>query len=68
MTTTTLIFDNGPEPDATPQVLDNLRRHSIRATFFVVGQKMQERRLACTARRASAETRIGRSAGQSVGA
>jgi len=44
MTTITLTFDNGPEPDVTPQVLDTLRRREIRATFFVVGEKLQERR------------------------
>jgi peptidoglycan/xylan/chitin deacetylase (PgdA/CDA1 family) len=44
MTTITLTFDNGPEPDVTPLVLDTLRRHDIRATFFVVGEKVQQRR------------------------
>jgi len=44
MTVITLTFDNGPEPDVTPQVLDTLRRHDIRATFFVVGEKMRDRR------------------------
>ena len=36
----TLTFDNGPELDATPHVLDTLRRHGIRATFFVLGRKL----------------------------
>lgn len=44
MTIITLTFDNGPEPDVTPQVLDALRRHGIRSTFFVVGEKLQRRR------------------------
>jgi peptidoglycan/xylan/chitin deacetylase (PgdA/CDA1 family) len=44
MTIITLSFDNGPEPDVTPQVLDTLRRHGLRATFFVVGEKLRERR------------------------
>src|SRR5262249_54075465 len=44
MTLITLTFDNGPEPDVTPQVLDSLRRHDIRTTFFVVGEKLRERR------------------------
>jgi peptidoglycan/xylan/chitin deacetylase (PgdA/CDA1 family) len=44
MTVITLSFDNGPEPDVTPQVLDTLRRHEVRSTFFVVGEKMQQRR------------------------
>jgi peptidoglycan/xylan/chitin deacetylase (PgdA/CDA1 family) len=38
----TLSFDNGPEPDATPGVLDVLGRHGIRATFFVIGDKLRE--------------------------
>jgi len=44
MTAITLTFDNGPEPDVTPQVLDTLRRHEIRSTFFLVGEKLQQRR------------------------
>jgi peptidoglycan-N-acetylglucosamine deacetylase len=36
----TLTFDNGPEPEITPVVLDVLRRRSIRSTFFVVGSKI----------------------------
>ncbi len=44
MTVITLTFDNGPEPDVTPHVLATLRRHQLRATFFVVGEKLQQRR------------------------
>lgn len=44
MTTITLSFDNGPDPDVTPQVLDTLRRHDIKATFFVLGHKLRDRR------------------------
>jgi len=36
----TLTFDNGPEPDVTPGVLDDLARHGIRTTFFAVGSKL----------------------------
>jgi peptidoglycan/xylan/chitin deacetylase (PgdA/CDA1 family) len=36
----TLTFDNGPEPETTPFVLDVLARRSIRTTFFVVGNKL----------------------------
>src|SRR5262245_57969062 len=36
----TLTFDNGPEPDVTPAVLQVLARHSIKATFFVLGHKL----------------------------
>lgn len=44
MTSVTLTFDNGPDPDATPLVLDTLRRHDLRATFFVLGDKLRDRR------------------------
>jgi len=44
MTVITLTFDNGPEPDVTPHVLNTLRRRELRATFFVVGEKLQQRR------------------------
>ena len=38
----TLSFDNGPEPEVTPYVLDVLRKRGIRATFFVIGEKLAE--------------------------
>ncbi|TCT05465.1 polysaccharide deacetylase family protein [Aquabacter spiritensis] len=44
MTTITLSFDNGPDPDTTPAVLDTLARHDIRSTFFVLGDKLRDRR------------------------
>ncbi len=31
-----LTFDDGPDPVGTPQVLETLRRHSAKATFFVI--------------------------------
>jgi peptidoglycan/xylan/chitin deacetylase (PgdA/CDA1 family) len=40
----TTSFDNGPDLDVTPHVLDTLRRHAIRSTFFVVGDKLRDRR------------------------
>ena len=33
-----LTFDDGPSPEYTPLVLDILKRHDARATFFVVGR------------------------------
>jgi peptidoglycan/xylan/chitin deacetylase (PgdA/CDA1 family) len=36
----TLSFDNGPEPEVTPAVLDALRRRGVRTTFFVLGHKL----------------------------
>ena len=44
MTKITITFDNGPDPDATPGVLDTLRRHDIKSTFFVLGDKLRDRR------------------------
>jgi peptidoglycan-N-acetylglucosamine deacetylase len=32
-----LTFDDGPDPRYTPRVLDILRSHGVRATFFVIG-------------------------------
>lgn len=32
-----LTFDDGPNPDATPQILDTLRDQGVRATFFILG-------------------------------
>jgi chitooligosaccharide deacetylase len=31
-----LTFDDGPNPTATPELLDVLARHNVRATFFVI--------------------------------
>lgn len=33
-----LTFDDGPDPLTTPRVLDCLRRHGVRASFFVTGE------------------------------
>jgi len=34
-----LSFDDGPHPTFTPQVLDILRRHDAKATFFLIGER-----------------------------
>jgi peptidoglycan-N-acetylglucosamine deacetylase len=34
----TLTFDNGPDPECTPMVLDLLKARGIKATFFVCGR------------------------------
>lgn len=51
----TLTFDNGPEPETTPFVLDVLARRDVKTTFFVLGKKLVEpgRRALCE--RAKAE-------------
>ena len=37
-----LSFDDGPDPEMTPKVLDILARHGAHATFFVIGKSMSE--------------------------
>jgi peptidoglycan/xylan/chitin deacetylase (PgdA/CDA1 family) len=37
-----LTFDDGPHPEFTPQLLDNLASSDIRGTFFIVGEKAQQ--------------------------
>jgi len=37
-----LTFDDGPIPEATPWVLDVLREHNIKATFFCIGDNIQK--------------------------
>lgn len=36
-----LTFDDGPDPEVTPGVLDALAEAGARATFFVIGHKLQ---------------------------
>lgn len=50
-----LTFDNGPEPEATPGVLDVLARRGVPAIFFVVGQKLRDPAARALAARARAE-------------
>jgi peptidoglycan/xylan/chitin deacetylase (PgdA/CDA1 family) len=37
-----LTFDDGPNPTATPQLLDVLRQHDVRATFFVIDKHITD--------------------------
>ena len=53
-----LTFDDGPNPAATPHLLDLLARHGVRATFFVIGEFV---------RREPALTRAIAAAGHIVG-
>src|SRR5438034_7693299 len=55
MSTVTLSFDNGPDPDVTGQVLDVLARRDIKATFFVLGSRLQNPKSRKLAERAAAE-------------
>ena len=49
-----LTFDDGPNPAATPALLDVLARHQVRATFFVVDRHLTPQ-TAPIVRRAAAE-------------
>ena len=44
MTIISISFDNGPDPEVTPRVLDTLYRYDIKSTFFVLGDKLRDRR------------------------
>lgn len=48
-----LSFDDGPDPEVTPRVLDQLAEHGVRASFFCIGAKV--RRESVLARRIVAE-------------
>ncbi len=37
-----LTFDDGPEPLITPQILEILKQHRVKATFFVIGVKAKQ--------------------------
>lgn len=37
-----LTFDDGPSPEWTPRVLEVLERHRVKATFFMVGQAVEQ--------------------------
>lgn len=51
----TLTFDNGPDREATPAVLNLLAQRDIRSTFFVIGQKLADPELRLLAARAHDE-------------
>jgi peptidoglycan/xylan/chitin deacetylase (PgdA/CDA1 family) len=35
-------FDDGPHPDYTPQLLDLLKKHNVKGSFFVLGSKAEQ--------------------------
>jgi len=37
-----LTFDDGPSPHVTPWILSILKKENIKATFFLIGQKIEE--------------------------
>ncbi|AEJ60943.1 polysaccharide deacetylase [Spirochaeta thermophila DSM 6578] len=38
-----LTFDDGPDPVMTPRVLDKLEKYGVKATFFLIGQLVNDR-------------------------
>jgi peptidoglycan-N-acetylglucosamine deacetylase len=53
-----LTYDDGPNPEATPHLLEILARHQVRATFFLIG---------CYVRQCPALTREIAAAGHLIG-
>lgn len=37
-----MTFDDGPHPELTPKLLDELKKRNIKATFYVVGRNVEE--------------------------
>lgn len=37
-----ITFDDGPDPEATPRILDLLAHYNAKATFFVLGQQAEK--------------------------
>lgn len=37
-----LTFDDGPDPESTPRILDILLENNLKATFFVIGRKAEQ--------------------------
>lgn len=40
--TMVLTFDDGPSPEYTPRILEKLRKHKVKATFFLVGYRVKQ--------------------------
>jgi peptidoglycan-N-acetylglucosamine deacetylase len=58
-----LTFDDGPHPETTPRVLELLRQHGAKATFFVLGEKARRYpRWVSTVTSTTASTRYARRA------
>jgi peptidoglycan/xylan/chitin deacetylase (PgdA/CDA1 family) len=55
----TLTFDNGPDRDITPRVLDMLTDHDVSATFFLVGKQLETEDGLALLRRTAMEHGIG---------
>ena len=55
----TLTFDNGPDPAVTPQVLHELERRELTATFFPVGERVDAGGLDLVTRIVESGHRVG---------
>jgi peptidoglycan/xylan/chitin deacetylase (PgdA/CDA1 family) len=40
-----LTFDDGPNPEITPWVLDKLKEYNVKATFFCIGQNVEQNQI-----------------------
>ncbi|MGB0402855.1 MAG: polysaccharide deacetylase family protein [Salibacteraceae bacterium] len=36
-----ITFDDGPNPDHTPQILETLKKHNVKAAFFCIGKNVE---------------------------
>jgi peptidoglycan-N-acetylglucosamine deacetylase len=54
-----LTFDDGPNPSATPQVLDRLAAHRVKATFFLIEHHLTPETVPIVQRIANEGHRIG---------
>ncbi len=57
--TLALTFDDGPNPAATPRILDLLARYDLRATFYVIGRMTSVRFRSCQGNRCARCHAIG---------
>ncbi len=55
MSEVALSFDNGPDPEVTPRVLDILARRELKASFFVLGSRLEDSQGRKLAERAKGE-------------
>lgn len=53
-----LTFDDGPDPDVTPKILDILKKENIKAVFFVLGESVASEKNIEIIKRINAEGHI----------
>lgn len=42
MKTVAITFDDGPNPEYTPKLLDGLEKRGVKATFFLLGEEVKQ--------------------------